>query len=302
MDNELLLFDRIEVTKNTINKYGEENFYISFSGGKDSTILHHLVDLAIPNNRIPRVFINTGIEYNYIVEFVKELASNDDRFILLQPTQSVKKICEKYGYPFKSKEHSLKVGEYQKGSRRTSILSYKNGNSTFRCPKSLLFQYDKNYPLKLSNKCCYKLKKEPVHKWEKANNKTIAITGLRKSEGGQRANLTKCIITAKGKVVKFHPLLVVNEQFDDWFIEKYNIKLCKLYYSPFNFERTGCKGCPFALKLQEQLVTMAKLLPNEYKQCELIWGPVYSEYRRIGYRLDKRFGYKLGSNKQAKLF
>ena len=44
MDNELLLFDRINVIKDTINKYGEENFYLSFSGGKDSTILHWLID------------------------------------------------------------------------------------------------------------------------------------------------------------------------------------------------------------------------------------------------------------------
>lgn len=61
--------------------------------------------------------------------------------------------------------------------------------------------------------------------------------------------------------------------------------MCKLYYPPFNFKRTGCKGCPFSLDLQEQLDTMKKLLPNEYKQCENIRQPIYSEYRRIGYRL-----------------
>lgn len=66
MDNELLLFDRINVIKDTINKYGEGKFYLSFSGGKDSTVLHHLVDMALPNNRIPRVFANTGIEHIYI--------------------------------------------------------------------------------------------------------------------------------------------------------------------------------------------------------------------------------------------
>ena len=57
----------------TIKKYGEENFAISFSGGKDSTVLHYLVDMAIPGNKIPRVFINTGIEYSHIVNFVNEL-------------------------------------------------------------------------------------------------------------------------------------------------------------------------------------------------------------------------------------
>ena len=78
-DNELILFDRLEVIKQTIKKYGEENFYLSFSGGKDSTVVHHLLDMALPDNKIPRVFSNTGIEYNAIVEFVRE---RESRFTL----------------------------------------------------------------------------------------------------------------------------------------------------------------------------------------------------------------------------
>ena len=73
IDNELLLVDRLDVIRKINDIYDlENNAYISFSGGKDSTILHYLIDMALPNNRIPRVFINTGIEYNDIVSFVKE--------------------------------------------------------------------------------------------------------------------------------------------------------------------------------------------------------------------------------------
>ena len=72
MDNEFILFDRLEVIRKTIEQYGEDNFYLSFSGGKDSTVVHHLLDMAIPGNKIPRVFSNTGIEYNAIVEYVRE--------------------------------------------------------------------------------------------------------------------------------------------------------------------------------------------------------------------------------------
>ena len=61
--------------------------------------------------------------------------------------------------------------------------------------------------------------------------------------------------------------------------------MCSLYYPPYNFERTGCKGCPFNMKLKEQLAVMEKLLPDEYKQCQLIWGKVYDEYKRREYRL-----------------
>ena len=90
MDNELLLFDRIEKIKQIVNKYGEDKFYISFSGGKDSTVLHYLVDMALPGNKIPRVFSNTGIESTAIVKFVKELAEKDSRFVIITPKLNIK--------------------------------------------------------------------------------------------------------------------------------------------------------------------------------------------------------------------
>lgn len=114
---------------------------------------------------------------------------------------------------------------------------------------------------------------------------------MRKEEGGQRASIN-CIITKKEQLVKFHPLLVVSDKWENEFIKKFNIKLCKLYYPPYNFKRTGCKGCPFNLNLQEQLEIMDKHLPNEKKQCEIIWKPVYEEYRRIGYRLKRKNNYE----------
>jgi 3'-phosphoadenosine 5'-phosphosulfate sulfotransferase (PAPS reductase)/FAD synthetase len=284
---EFLLFDRIEKIKSINAEYDlENNAHISFSGGKDSTILHYLFDIALPNNKIPRIFINTNIEYKAIVDFVKELQKTDDRIIIVNANVNIKQMLEKYGYPFKSKEHSLKVGEYQRGSRAKHVIDYKTmqGKSKFSCPKKLLYQYEPSFKIKLSDKCCYKLKKEPIASYEKEIQRFIAITGMRKSEGGERANLSNCIITRNDKVVKFHPLLVVNEQFEDWFIKKYNIKLCKLYYPPYNFKRTGCAGCPYSLWLNQDLETMRLYLPNEYKKCWLIWRPIYEEYKRIGYR------------------
>lgn len=125
-DYELTLFDRLAVIKDTYKKYDlENNAYISFSGGKDSTILHYLIDMAIPNNRIPRVFINTGIEYNDIAKFVKELAEQDDRFIILKPTQPIKPMLEKYGYPFKSKQHSHNINVFQNNREQIKELMHK---------------------------------------------------------------------------------------------------------------------------------------------------------------------------------
>lgn len=289
MDNELLLFDRVNVIKDTITKYGEENFYLSFSGGKDSTILHYLIDMALPNNQIPRVFINTGIEYQMIVDFVKGLAAKDDRFIILQPTQAIKPMLEKYGYPFKSKQHAHNVMVYQHSGIGLSVKRYLGiieSNTKFRCPKSLLYQFTNEFTLKLSDNCCRKLKKEPIKKWEKANNRHIAITGMRNSEGGERASIKGCILTDKqGNVKRFHPLIKVNDQWENWLVDQQHIELCPLYKEPYNFKRTGCAGCPFSLDLQEQLETMELYLPRERAKCEIIWKPVYEEYRRIGYRL-----------------
>lgn len=289
MDNELLLADRLGVIQTANKKYDlEHNAYLSFSGGKDSTILHHLLDEALPNNRIPRVFIDTGIEYLAIREFVLNLAKNDDRFVIIQPTKPIKQILETYGYPFKSKEHSLKVGQFQKGLISPNIEKYMRFGERFACPKSLAYQFGKDFKLRLSNQCCYKLKKEPAHKWEKENHRPIAITGMRREEGGQRANIKGCIITDKnGKAQKFHPLLVVSDEWEEWYRERERVQLAPLYYPPFNFKRSGCKGCPYAINLQDQLTTMAIHLPQEREQCEFIWKPVYDEYRRIGYRLDK---------------
>ena len=95
-DNELLLIDRIEKIKSINKQYNlEDNAYISFSGGKDSTIVHYLIDLALPHNNIPRVFVNTGIEYQKIVDFVKTIAKNDKRIKIINSGINIKNMLEK---------------------------------------------------------------------------------------------------------------------------------------------------------------------------------------------------------------
>ena len=291
MDYETLLYDRIEMIKTINEKYDLENSsYISFSGGKDSTILHYLIDLALPNNRIPRVFINTGIEYLDIIKYVKELQSRDDRIVIIKPKKNIKSTLEKYGYPMKSKQHSHNLSIYQHSGMTKSVKKYlgvEKGNNIFKCPQRLAYQFSTTFNIKCSEQCCNKMKKEPAKEWAKENNKNILLTGMRKEEGGQRKS-AKCTVFDETKnLVKFHPLLVVDEEWIEEFIKRNNIEVCKLYLAPYNFRRTGCKGCPFSLDLQEQLDVMSDLLPIEKKQCEIIWKPIYEEYRRIGYRLKK---------------
>ena len=297
-ENEFLLQDRLGVIRDTIKKYGEDNFYLSFSGGKDSTVVHHLLDMAIPGNKIPRVFDDTGIEYDYVRQFVKGI--EDDRIEIVRPKKNIKETLERVGYPFKSKEHSQRVDEYQATHRITPHIQryidgvQKNGEPKhFQCPQMLKYQFTEEFKLKVSHRCCKELKKKPLDEWKDKNNRQITITGMMAEEGGQRTNID-CIHFKGDKVTKFHPLAKVTSEWEKWFIETYNIKLCRLYYEPFNFKRTGCKGCPFSLDLAEQLATMSACgLDREREQCEIIFKPVYDEYRRLGYRLTKEEQTKL---------
>lgn len=293
MDNEILLQDRVQKIQQVIDKYGEENFFISLSGGKDSVVLSYLIDMALPNNKIPRVYADTGIELNMIRNFVIEMQKTDDRIIIIKPSTPIKPMLERDGYPFKSKAHSNYVLKYQSKGLEAykSVRAYieiektLSGRDIFRpCPKKLKYQFTPECKLKISDLCCLRLKEEPLRKWQKDNDKPYTIIGIMKEEGGRRSRAT-CLAFRSKKLKAFQPLVPVTKEWEDWFIEKYNVNICDIYKPPYNFIRTGCKGCPFALNLQEELDTLEKFFPNERKQCEYIWKPVYDEYRRIGYRL-----------------
>ena len=290
---EAVLKERLIRIRNVIRDYGEDQFYVSFSGGKDSTVLSALVDMALPGNKIPRLYADTGIELNMVRDFVKQLQKNDDRIIMLPPKVPIKKMLEKEGYPFKSKFHSSVVDKFQRSgmSKWVSIYIMKEPAASgefvkgdHACPKILLHQFEEGYPLRISQRCCDRLKKDPLNAWAKEHNRPYPIIGIMPSEGGQRAT-AQCLAFRGTKFHAFQPLVRVDKEWEDWFIEKYNVQICDIYKPPYNFKRTGCKGCPFSLELQDQLDQMKQYFPAEYRQCEKIWAPVYAEYRRLGYRL-----------------
>ena len=286
-DNEFMLQDRIQKIQQIIGKYGEENFYMSFSGGKDSVVLSHLLDLAITDNQIPRIYINTGIELNMIRDFVIKQAENDKRIQIIQPQSPIIPMLEKEGYPFKSKNHARIVERYQRLGLVDSVKEYL-GEGTWgpmqQCPKKLKYQFTEDFKIKLSDHCCLRMKEEPLGKWGKEHNRPYAIIGIMPDEGGRRSK-AHCLAFENKKLRAFQPLVAVNKKWEDWFINEYQIKICDIYKEPYNLYRTGCKGCPFALHLQDELNMLEKYFPIERKQCEFIWKPVYDEYRRIGYRL-----------------
>lgn len=294
-ENEFLLEDRLQKIRQIIGKYGEENFYVSFSGGKDSTVLSALVDMALPENKIPRVYANTGIEYRLILEFVQREREREHAWelVILRPSVPIKPMLEKEGYPFKNKIHAHVVALYQNfGFEKNMVNGYLGKRPeawhSRECPKILRYHFTDENKLKISDMCCVKMKEEPLIEWSKENNKPYAIVGIMMEEGGRRMK-SQCLAFNGKKLKKFQPLVPVTKKWEDWFISEYNIDISDIYKPPYNFVRTGCKGCPFALNLQDELDTLEKYFPAERKQCEFIWKPVYDEYRRIGYRLKKPY-------------
>ena len=293
LDHEFLLQDRIQKIQQITNQYGIDNFYISYSGGKDSTALSALIDLALPDNEIPRVYANTGIELNMIRDFVFELAEHDDRIVILKPSKPIRQMLEEKGYPFKSKAHAKWVDYYQRNGRTQSIENYlgsdKRDKDLYRtCPKILQYQFTEENKLRISDKCCVELKEKPLENWARSNGKKYNINGVMAEEGGRRS-ISKCLAFYGNKLKFFQPMSVITKEWEEWFIETYNVKVCDIYKPPYNFVRTGCRACPFALYLQDELDTLEKYFPNERKAAELIWKPVYDEYRRLGYRLKKPY-------------
>ena len=78
-------------------QYWKGQVCVSFSGGKDSTVLLHLVHQLYPD--VKAVFVNTGLEYPEIQKFAR---SNDAEF--LTPSMRFNEVIMKYGYPLIGKE------------------------------------------------------------------------------------------------------------------------------------------------------------------------------------------------------
>lgn len=89
-------------------EYWEGDVYVSFSGGKDSTVLMDLVKNKCGLKDIPIVFVDTGLEFPEIKEFAKQYATD-----VIKSKKSFKEILKNVGYPIISKEVALKI-EYSK--------------------------------------------------------------------------------------------------------------------------------------------------------------------------------------------
>ncbi len=173
-----------------VDEFGEDGVYISFSGGKDSTVLVDIARNVCEYQRIPLVFVDTGLEYPEIREFVKGY----ENVTCLRPKMDFKRVIERYGYPFFSKEVSFsiavgrkymrRIGAETREQRQEVLREVQSGRRADGVPTKVkqLFgagQYYKGIfdrsrylfaldaPFEISSACCRVMKKAPVHKYER---------------------------------------------------------------------------------------------------------------------------------------
>lgn len=97
-----------ERIRNWINEFGEDGVYVSFSGGKDSTVLLDLVRKDYPEVKV--VFVDVPTQYPELKKFAKTF----DNLVILKPKISFAQVCEKYGFPMFSKEISECIADSRK--------------------------------------------------------------------------------------------------------------------------------------------------------------------------------------------
>lgn len=265
--------------------------YVSFSGGKDSTVLLALIKLCeevltIPPNSIPAVFSNTGIELGITCDFVKWVKANYYPNVqVIFPVKPFSWVMEHEGKPLKSKMKSKDLHQYHCGKRTDKLLLLlllgMSGTGKLSAKHKLgdrdMHLMHDDFPITPSNKCCDWMKKKPFEKYAKENGMLGNMQGVRLAEGGAResaANVRlrtggKLCTWIKGGIIQKAPIIDWTDEDVEEFIRKYNVPLSDAY-TKYNFKRTGCMACPYAREVDEDLKYLYFHEPNRYK-ASMFW-------------------------------
>jgi 3'-phosphoadenosine 5'-phosphosulfate sulfotransferase (PAPS reductase)/FAD synthetase len=157
--------------------YWHGDVHVSFSGGKDSTVLKHIVDGMYDD--IPAVFVNTGLEYPEIQQFVREIKAgkyscfNSD-IEILRPEMRFDEVVKKHGYPVASKRVS---GYVETAKRHPDSMRAKwiRGEEKTKFVAGGKWSFLIDAPFPVSAKCCDIMKKKPVKRYGKQTGRKPII-------------------------------------------------------------------------------------------------------------------------------
>ena len=274
-----------------IDYFGENKVYISFSGGKDSTVLLDLVRQVNPN--IPGVFIDTGLEYPETKEFVKRI----NNVTILRPKMSFKQVIEKYGYPMVSKEQANYLDDIRNSTEKMKIRRLE-GDSHGRFKLSKKWYYLIDAPFKVSHRCCNVMKKEPVKSYEHETGRVPFIGTLAEESSLRQQSYLKTGCNAfNSKRPNSTPLAFWKEQDILKYIYDNKITINKAYgeviykddvYSTTKCDRTGCIYCGFGIHLEKEQNRYQRLEqthPQLYNYCmDKLGFKEVCEYMNIPYK------------------
>lgn len=272
---------KIMKTKARIREFYNElggKVYVSYSGGKDSQTLLHLVRQEFPD--VVAVYCDTGLEYPEL----KELVKRQENVIILKPDMNFTEVIEKYGFPVISKEVSLLIKYARKGSGwAINKLQGKNndGSESEYKKQYIKYTYLKDAPFKISDECCSVMKKKPFKKFEKDNGLYPFIGTLAEESSIRKNSWIKNGCNAfESKRIVSQPLSFWTEQDILKYIQKYNLEVSSVYGElieddkgklHFNkCQRTGCVWCPISAHLDKSPNRFERLKethPNLYNYC-----------------------------------
>jgi 3'-phosphoadenosine 5'-phosphosulfate sulfotransferase (PAPS reductase)/FAD synthetase len=269
----LPLEQKIILTKERIRVFHDKlegEVCISFSGGKDSTVLLHLVRSLYPD--VKAVFVNTGLEWPEVVQFVRETENVD----IIRPEMTFKQVLDKYGYPVTSKKIAKMlecVRNPTEGNTKVRNLYLtgirgdgKKASGSWKLPAKWKFLI--KAPFKISDQCCNVMKKHPFKDYTKKTG-LHPYVGTQASESRLReiSYLQNGCNSFTGKI-QSRPMSFWNED-DIWgYIKKYNLKYATIYDK--GQKRTGCMFCMFGTHLEKEpnkFQCMAKTHPQLWNYC-----------------------------------
>lgn len=289
---------KIQVTQTRILEWFQNwdgMVYVSFSGGKDSTVLADLAAriCTVTGDKLVLWFSNTGLEYPEVVAHVKYFAEwlrkkyhIEVELIIDYPRDkktgkriTFKDVILKYGYPVVSKEISQVIEEARRNAttgkytyrlkRLNGELLDKNGNkSQYSCEK---WKFLLDAPYKISNKCCNELKKKPSKAFEKqSGRKPIIGTMAEESQARKTAWKIHGCNAFDGKRPTSQPMSFWKEQDILEYICRYNIPYPTVYgeiiknkddkLATTGCSRTGCMFCAYGCHLEKE--------PNRFQQLK----------------------------------
>lgn len=221
--------------KSRFAKIDPSQYYLAYSGGKDSHLLYWFIKEYARIDGIVVMGVITRLEASEIAERIK---NNCDVVVMskLEP-MDIKRL---YGSPCFSKIQDEFIRRYQNGSRSDNTMRFVLGkNPIFKLNNKASNMLLNGQLPKVSSYCCKYLKREPANRFAK-ESKLKGIIGVRGDEGKTRKAKYKGSFNKDGT---FTPIWDLSDELEKQIYKKYNIELPEIYKY---VDRTGCMGCPYA--------------------------------------------------------